>query len=305
MKAAFFLPEIALSNASLTEKTEGWTAEKIFAKIGVAVRHVAGPDETALDLAENACRKLFDECGVSPQEIDFLVLCTQSSEYRLPSTSCLLQNRLKIPVHSGALTIDHGCSGFVYGLAVAKGLIAGGMAKNVLLVTAETYSKYIPEDDLSLRSIFGDGASATLVDEEVAAKIGHFHFGTDGSGAEKLIVRDERLYMNGPEIFEFSLEIAPETMKSVLAKNKLTVDDIDLFVFHQANKYMLRTIQKVLELPEEKFYIDLRNTGNTVSGTIPIALCQLNEAGRLRPGMKVLLMGFGVGLSWGATVITI
>ena len=172
-------------------------------------------------------------------------------------------------------------------------------------MTAETYSKYIPDDDLSLRSIFGDGASATIIDEEVAAKIGHFHFGTDGGGAEKLIVRDERLSMDGPEIFAFSLGIAPETVKSVLAKNKLTVDDIDLFVFHQANKYMLRTIQKVLELPEEKFYIDLRNTGNTVSGTIPIALCQLNEAGRLRPGMKVLLMGFGVGLSWGATVITI
>jgi 3-oxoacyl-[acyl-carrier-protein] synthase-3 len=305
MKAAYFLPDIALSNTSLTEKAWGWTAEKIFAKIGVAERHVAGPDETALDLAEKACRRLFDGHGVSSGEIDFLVLCTQSSEYRLPSTSCLLQKRLSIPVDSGAITIDHGCSGFVYGLSVAKGLVAGGMARNVLLVTSETYSKYIDEHDLNLRSIFGDGASATLVDGELAAKIGNFHFGTDGGGAEKLIVRDGRLSMDGPEIFAFAMDIAPKTIESVLEKNNLTVGDIDLFVFHQANKYMLETIRKLLDLPEDKFYIHLETTGNTVSSTIPIALCQLNDAGRLRAGMRILLMGFGVGLSWGATVVTV
>ena len=203
------------------------------------------------------------------------------------------------------MSFDHGCSGFIYGLSLAKGLIAGGMAKKILLVTAETYTKYIAREDKSTRTIFGDGAAATLINEEIAAKIGAFSFGTDGSGAEKLIVRNGKLFMDGPEIFNFTLDIVPKTMQDVLSKNNLTRDDIDLYVFHQANKFMLDTIRKVNGLPRDKFYVNLETTGNTVSSTIPIALKQLDEVGRLRHGMKVMLMGFGVGLSWGATIITI
>ena len=144
-----------------------------------------------------------------------------------------------------------------------------------------------------------------LVDEGVAAKIGAFSFGTDGSGAEKLIVRDGKLFMDGPDIFNFTLDVVPKTMEDVLAKNNLAHSDIDLYVFHQANKFMLDTIRKVNGLPRDKFYVNLETTGNTVSSTIPIALKQLGDAGRLKPGMKVMLMGFGVGLSWGATVLEI
>ena len=179
------------------------------------------------------------------------------------------------------------------------------MAKKVLLVTAETYTKYIAPEDKSTRTIFGDGAAATLVDKDMAKKIGAFSFGTDGSGAEKLIVRNDRLFMDGPEIFNFTLDIVPKTMDDVLAKNGLTRDDIDVYVFHQANKFMLDTIRKVNGLPRDKFYINIATTGNTVSSTIPIALKQLETLGKLRSGMKVMLMGFGVGLSWGATVMTI
>ena len=181
----------------------------------------------------------------------------------------------------------------------------GGLASKVLLITAETYTKYIAAEDKSTRTIFGDGAAATLIDEEVASKIGAFSFGTDGSGAEKLIVRDNKLFMDGPEIFNFTLDIVPKTMADVLSKNNLTHDDIDLYVFHQANKFMLDTIRKANGLPRDKFYVNLETTGNTVSSTIPIALKQLDDAGRLKTGMKVMLMGFGVGLSWGATIITI
>ena len=173
------------------------------------------------------------------------------------------------------------------------------------MVTAESYTKYIAADDKSTRSIFGDGAAATLINEDDVTKIGAFSLGTDGSGAEKLIVRDGKLFMDGPEIFNFTLDVVPKTMDDVLAKNNMTHGDIDLYVFHQANKFMLDTIRKVNGLPREKFYVNLETTGNTVSSTIPIALKQLDEAGRLTPGMKVMLMGFGVGLSWGATVITI
>jgi 3-oxoacyl-[acyl-carrier-protein] synthase-3 len=203
------------------------------------------------------------------------------------------------------VAIDHGCSGYIYGLSIAKGLVTGGIAKNVLLVTAETYTKYIAPEDKSTRSIFGDGAAAILIDEDVANKIGAFSFGSDGSGAEKLIVRDGKLFMDGPDIFNFTLDVVPRTIEAVLKKNNITREDIDLYVFHQANKYMLDTIRKVNALPRDKFYVNLEGTGNTVSSTIPIALKQLDNAGKLRPGMKVMLLGFGVGLSWGGTVISV
>ena len=304
MEIAYWLPEKTLSNAALVEMYPEWTEEKTYAKTGIASRCIAH-EETALDLAEQAAIRLFAFSGEEPSDVDFVILCTQSSEYRLPSSACLLQDRLNIPTTAGAITIDHGCSGFIYGLSIAKGLIVGGMAKKVLLVTAETYTKYIAPDDKSTRSIFGDGAAATFIDEDVASRIGAFSFGTDGSGAEKLIARDGRLFMDGPDIFNFTLDIVPKTMEDVLSKNGISQDDIDFYVFHQANKFMLDTIRKVNCLPREKFYVNLEATGNTVSSTIPIALKQLNDARMLKPGMKVMLMGFGVGLSWGATIITI
>lgn len=305
MKLAYALASGVLTTEDLVREYPEWTAEKVIAKTGVVSRHVALNGETAIDLAERAAKKLFANCGAKAEDVDFLLLCTQSSEFRLPSSSCLLQHRLGIPTSAGALTFDHGCSGFVYGLSLAKGLVSGGMAKRVLLVTAETYTKYIAPEDRSTRTIFGDGASAALIDEEFASRIGAFSFGTDGSGAEKLIVRDGRLFMDGPDIFNFTLDVVPKTLDDVLAKNGLARQDIDLYVFHQANKFMLDTIRKVNGLPRDKFYVNLETMGNTVSSTIPIALKQLEDTGRLKPGMKVLLMGFGVGLSWGATVLTI
>ena len=304
MKIAYYLPEGTLDNRQLSSLYPEWTEDKIFAKTGISSRHVAGADEDALVLAERACRNLFDS-GIDPASVDFVLLCTQSSEYKLPSTSCLLHERLGLRKDAGTITFDHGCSGFIYGLSLAKGLIAGGMANKVLLVTAETYTKYISSEDKSTRTIFGDGAAAVLIDKEIAAKIGMFSFGTDGSGAEKLIVRDGILFMDGPEIFNFTLDVVPKTIEDVLAKNGLTRDDIDLYVFHQANKFMLDTIRKVNGLPRDKFYVNLETTGNTVSSTIPIALRQLEEVGKLNSGMKVMLVGFGVGLSWGATVVSV
>ena len=305
MKIAYELPRKILTNEELSNIYPDWTADKILAKTGSASRHIADDGETALDLAERVAKELFVADGIPPDVIDFLILCTQSAEYRLPSSVCLLQQRLGVPTNIGAVAFDHGCSGFIYGLSLAKGLISGGMANNILFVTAETYTKYIAAEDKSTRTIFGDGAAATLINEEDADGIGAFSFGTDGAGAEKLIVRDNKLFMDGPEIFNFTLEVVPKTMEDVLTKNGLTRDDIDLYVFHQANKFMLDTIRKVNGLPRDKFYVDLEDTGNTVSSTIPIALKKLSVAGNLRKGMKVMLMGFGVGLSWGATVITI
>lgn len=323
---SYYLPEKVVTNEELLQEFPEWSVDKVAKKVGVNSRHLAGVSETAGDMAEKAARNLFAEYGVSPEEIDFILLCTQSPDYFLPSTACILQNRLGIPTSAGALDYNLGCSGCVYGMAMAKGLIAGGIAKNVLLLTAETYNKYLHPSDKSNRSIFGDGAAACLISTEGMAEIGDFSLGTDGSGAEKLIVRtgaarygkptgksevddeghtryDDYLYMDGGGIFNFTLDAVPAMMKDILAKNSLTNDGVDYYVFHQANKFMLNTIRKVCVLPKDKFYVNLEETGNTVSSTVLIAMKQCLDAGTIHKGMKVMVSGFGVGLSWGGTIL--
>lgn len=163
---SYYLPEKTESTEELVREFPEWSAEKVAKKVGVHSRHLASKNETAGDLAEQAARKLFAEYAITPQEIDFVMLCTQSSDYFLPSTACVLQHRLGIPTTAGAFDYNLGCSGCIYGLALAKGLIAAGIARNVLLLTAETYSKYLHPTDKSNRSIFGDGAAACLVSTE-------------------------------------------------------------------------------------------------------------------------------------------
>lgn len=323
---SYYLPEKIVTNEDLIEEFPEWSVDKIAKKVGVYSRHIAGENETAGDMAEKAALKLFDEYKISPNEIDFVLLCTQSPDYFLPSTACILQNRLGIPMTAGALDYNLGCSGCVYGLAMAKGLIAGGIAKNILLLTAETYNKYLHPSDKSNRSIFGDGAAACLISTEGFAKIGEFSLGTDGSGAENLILEtgaarkkevtgkntvdedghqkyDDYLYMNGSAIFNFTLDAVPAMLKKILEKNHLEKEQIDYFVFHQANKFMLNTIRKVCVLPKEKFYVNLEETGNTVSSTVLIGLKQCLDTGTINKNMRVMVSGFGVGLSWGGTVL--
>lgn len=323
---SYYLPEKVMTNEELVQEFPEWSVDKVAKKVGVYSRHLAAEDETAGDMAEKAARKLFEEYGVSPKDIDFVLLCTQSSDYFLPSTACILQDRLGIPTSAGALDYNLGCSGCIYGLAMAKGLIAGGIAKNVLLLTAETYNKYLHPSDKSNRSIFGDGAAACLISTEGIAEIGDFCLGTDGSGAKHLIVetgaarhkaatgkemmdddghvrREDYLYMDGSAIFNFTLDAVPAMMKEVLKKNKMEKDDVDYYVFHQANKFMLNTIRKVCVLPKDKFYVNLETTGNTVSSTVMIGLKQCLDEGTIHDGMRVMVAGFGVGLSWGGTVL--
>ena len=325
---SYYLPERVMTNEELVKEFPEWSVDKVAKKVGVSSRHLAAEGETAGDMAEKAALKLFEEYHLSPKEIDFVMLCTQSPDYFLPSTACILQHRLGIPTSAGALDYNLGCSGCVYGLALAKGLIEAGIARNVLVLTAETYNKYLHPSDKSNRSIFGDAAAACLVSTEGFAEIGEFSLGTDGSGAEKLIVKtgaarcrqatgqsdvddeghmrfDDFLYMDGGGIFNFTLEAVPAMMKDICAKNSISADDVDYYVFHQANKFMLNTIRKVCILPKEKFYVNLEETGNTVSSTVMIGLKQCMEAGTIHAGMNVMISGFGVGLSWGGTLLRI
>ena len=309
----YYLPEKVVTNEELLKEFPEWSVDKVAAKVGIDSRHVADENETAGDLAEKAARKLFEEHNIDPKSIDFLLLCTQSSDHFLPSTACILQDRLGIPTTAGAFDYNLGCSGCVYGMAVAKGLIAGGIAKNVLLLTAETYNKYLHPSDKSNRSIFGDAAAACLISTEGIAEIGEMSLGTDGSGAKHLIVetgaarhkaatgkqttdddghirRDDYLYMDGSAIFNFTLDAVPAMMKDILAKNEMVKENIDYYVFHQANKFMLNTIRKVCVLPKDKFYVNLNETGNTVSSTVMIGLKQCLDAGTITPGMKVMVL---------------
>ena len=323
---SYYLPERVVTNEELVAEFPEWSIDKVAKKVGVYSRHIAAENETAGDMAEKAAKRLFEEYDVDPKQIDFVLLCTQSPDYFLPSTSCLLQDRLGIPTSAGALDFNLGCSGCIYGMALASGLIAGGIARNVLLLTAETYNKHIHPSDKSNRSIFGDGAAACLISTDGFAQIGNFALGTDGSGAENLIVQtgafrqksktnkvstdedghqkyDDYLYMNGTAIFNFTLDAVPAMMTEILAKNQISKEEVAYYIFHQANQFMLNTIRKVCALPSEKFYINLTETGNTVSSTVLIGLRQCLDNCTIKKGMNVMVTGFGVGLSWGGTIL--
>jgi 3-oxoacyl-[acyl-carrier-protein] synthase III len=316
----YALPEMVLGNEELAALAPGWTAAKIEEKTGIVERRIAAPNEFASDLAERAGRKLLERIGQDPVGIDFLLYCTQSPDYLLPTTACLLQARLGLPTSAGALDFNLGCSGFVYGLSLAKGLIESGQAKRVLLLCADTYSRYLASGDISVRSLFGDGGAACLVERgpDDAPSMGPFVFGTDGTGAEQLIVRpggfrgsseapppgSPCLKMDGPEIFAFASRTVPKLVERLLAERGWSRDDVDLWIPHQASRFLLDHLRQKLKIPADKFIVDMRDCGNTVSCTIPIALERARLAGRVRPGSRVAILGFGVGLSWAGGLLT-
>ena len=305
----------------LMESHPEWHVPELVEKTGIRTRYLAGEHETASDLAVAACQKLFDQHGISPESIDFLLFCTQTPDYPLPTTACLIQDRLGLRVGCGALDFNLGCSGFVYGLSLAEGLIASGQAKRILLVTAETYSKYIEADDRSLRPIFSDAAAATLIDAvEQPALIG-FEFGTDGKGADTLIVNEggsrcskdaiqprrrkrwgSRLYMDGPSLMDFTVVAIPQLIRNMLAKSHLKLDQVEHLLMHQATRKMLELLQQALAVDDERLPIRLLDRGNTVSSTLPILIDDLRKEGRLLPGSKQILIGFGVGWSWAGCI---
>jgi 3-oxoacyl-[acyl-carrier-protein] synthase-3 len=314
---AVHLPAHVETNEMLQQQHPSWDLERIAEKTGIRQRHIAGPRETSSDLAVAAAEKLFADHGVSPEQIDFVLLCTQTPDYPLPTTSCLMQDRLGLPTRCGALDFNLGCSGYVYGLALADGLIQSGVAKNILLLTAETYSKYIDADDRSLRTIFGDGAAATMVTAADSRSMWGFQFGSDGSGGDMLLVSDggarhaddaikprhrkrwgSRLYMDGPSLINFTVEAVPRLVNEILGANQLSDADIDKYLMHQATWKMLDQLRSRMEVSEARLPIELADVGNTVSCTLPILVDGLRKQGQLSEKSINMLIGFGVGLSW-------
>ena len=317
----YYLPERTLSNEELIREFPDWSVQKIADKTGIDSRHVSGPAECSSDLAAAAAERLF-ETGVDRASVDYLLFCTQSPDYFLPTTACLLQTRLGIPTSAGALDFNLGCSGYLYGLGLAKGLVETGQASKVLLLTGETYTKMLAREDRSVRTVFGDGGSATVVEAvettpDSLPALGPFVYGTDGRGAGNLIVEygafrkpmdsegapaRPTLFMDGGEIFAFTLSTVPKAVTALMNKAGLGPDAVDLYVFHQANRHMLDYLRKKAAIPEEKFLVHLSDCGNTVSATIPITLREAQLAGRLQRGAVLALVGFGVGYSWSAAI---
>ncbi|MDO9580204.1 MAG: ketoacyl-ACP synthase III [Bacteroidales bacterium] len=323
---SYFLPEGIVTNEEIVADFPEWTVEKIISKIGIAKRHKVGKNETASDLAVHAAEKLISDYAIDKSTIDYIILVTQSPDYILPTTACIIQDRLGLPTSIGAIDVNQGCSGFIIGISLAKGLIVGEMAKNVLLLTAETYSKHIHPKDKGNRTIFGDAAAATLISTDGFAEIKNFSFGTDGRGAENLIVRtggqrfkkslndltfdesgnpesSDYLFMDGSAIVNYTLDYFPPLFFDTLLKNNLEQKDVDLFVFHQANKFIMELLRKKLKIEEEKYYRYFEDIGNTVSSTIPIALKEAIKDGTLTGEKIVLLAAPGLGYSWGGAIL--
>lgn len=326
---SYYLPEKIYSNEDFfSDFPDARQGIDNLLKIGVRNRHIVATNQTASDLAVEATHKLFNEHSLKPEDIDFLLFCAQEFDYYTPTTACVIQERLKLPKTCGALDYNLGCSGYVYGLSLAKGLIESSGMKNVLLLTSSTLTKTFHPGDKSSRFVFGDGAAATLISSREEKGIGSFIFGTDGSGMNRIIVKDggarnpitekskqdvtdeygnttndSTFYMNGTAVFSFGLKTVPALITDLLAKEQKRAEEVDLFIFHQANLFLVDAIRKKIGLPAEKVFNFMENTGNTVSSTIPIALAEAIKAGKAKRGDKVVVCGFGVGLSWAATLV--
>ena len=324
----YYLPAHVISNAELAEKHPQWQMDQVVLRSGVKNRHWAKTSETALDLAEVACKKLAARTGFDLNNASAILFCTQSPDHIMPPNACLLQSRLGLPNTIAAFDYTLACSGFIYGLYLAKALVQSGAAEHVLLVTAETYSKWLHPDDRGPATLFGDGAAATLVSVGESA-IGSFLLGTDGDSASCFMIpaggarlprsaetaqpfKDhndnirsaEHLYMNGIAVLDFVKEKIPVLVKGLLEQEKLTIRDLDLVVFHQASQVTLDYLYGSLHIPKEKRFFNISDIGNTVSASIPIGLRVAELQGKLKPGMRVMLVGFGVGMSWGGCILT-
>jgi len=323
----YFPKEIYSNEDFFREFPELIQQKKSLAKIGVEKRHIIDEDETSLNLAVNAAQKLFKEHPVKPNEIDFIVFCSLEFDYTLPSTAAVFQDKLGLSKKVGAIDIVSSCTGFVHSLSVAKGLIESSGFKNVLMLFPSSLTKEFHPKDYNSKFIFGDGATAVLMQGQEKKSIGNFVFGTDGSRKDYIIIKDGRgrnplnknsftenineygnitcnanFFMNGTGVFLFGIKTIPSLIEDILTKNNTSKDEIDYFVLHQANEFLLESIRKKADIPKEKFIVHLKDTGNTVASTIPLALNSLQKNKQLK-NKTVLIAAFGTGLTWGGTIV--
>ena len=323
----YYLPENIVTNEDLQKENPKWNLEKVAEKSGVYQRHIAGDKETAYDLSIKACEKLFR--SYDKHNIDGIIYCTQSPDYIIPSNSFLLHNYFGLKENVFAYDFNHACTGYIYGLAMANAFVKAGMAEEILLVNADTYSKYINPKDRSTRVLFGDGAAVTVVKavneqtgiidiklESYGAGYDKFWIPAGGlrspkSGETSIEIENDRgdirtqndIEMDGFGVWSFINSVVPKQIDRILKKNNLEKIDIDQFIFHQASKMTIESIMRLMKLNEDKIYINIRNTGNTVSASIPIAIKDAIDIGKIETGSTLILSGFGVGLSYGTILM--
>ena len=310
---AYHLPERVVTNYDLVQLYPHWNAETLFRKTGIQQRHLVADGETSLDLAEVAASKLLAETGVRSADVDALLFCTQTADYFLPASACVLHDRLRLSQHCAAFDINLGCSGFPYGLWLARSLVESGSAKVVLLLNADTLSRECQEGDQVTVPIFGDGAGATLIchsSESALAELGPTLTGTDGRGWRHLKIEGggsrcpslpRAIEMNGAEVFSFTLTAVEEAINQHLRSVGQTLEDVNCLLMHQANGFILETLRRRMNLPPTRCPIDIAETGNTASASLPVLFRRCLDRGELKRGDQVVLAGYGVGFSWGVT----
>ena len=323
----YYLPDNIVTNDDLQKENPDWNLEKVVEKSGVYQRHIAGKNETAYDLSVKVCDKLFQ--SNDKNDIDGIIYCTQSPDYIMPSNSFLLHNYLNLKDKVFAFDFNHACTGYIYGLAMADAFFKAGMAKEILVVNADTYSKYINRKDRSTRVLFGDGAATTIVKESNKKKgIIDIELGSFGSGYNKfwipagglrspksdstsVEIEDDRgnkrtqndIEMDGFGVWSFINSVVPKQVDRLLKRNNVTKADIDQYIFHQASLMTLESIMRLMKLNKEQVFINIQNIGNTVSASIPIAIRDAIDQGGIDNGSTLIISGFGVGLSYGAILM--
>ena len=312
-----YVPEKILTSADLARQlniSEEW----ITSRVGIRERHIAA-GQTVSELGAIAAERAMSDAGISPDDVDLLILATQTPDRPVPSASCILQDRLGLS-KAAAFDINAACSGFVYALAVGSQFIASGAYRNILVVGADIVSPIVDWSDAQICILMGDGAGAAVLQPTEPDKgILAWKLGADGGGKDSITVLaggsqipisheaiDEKLHLTkmiGPEVFLFALRKVPAVTVQVLEMAQLSMKDVSLFVPHQANSHIIEAAARVMELPPEKVMMNLDRYGNTVAATIPIALYEARESGRIKPDDIVVLTGFGAGLTWGSIVI--
>lgn len=328
---AYYLPENTLTNEQLHAAYPSWNVHQVAERVGVLSRHIALPEETAFQLAVKACHALFAKHPALKASVDGIIFCTQTPDYIMPSNSSLLHDALELGENLLAFDINIACSGFPYALGIARGLLMSKAVENILIINADTYSKHINEGDRSTRMLFGDGAAVSWITQkgsQTSGEVVDIRFATSGKLHQKFIIpaggcrlpktqetsmprQDEsgnfraldNIYMEGLSILSFVKTKVVDQIRSLCQAQHITIDQIDLFVFHQASKLALDTLQKLLGIEAERMFTNLENIGNTVSASIPIALKDALDSHRIQSGKRVLISGFGVGLSWSSALL--
>ncbi|TIH18019.1 ketoacyl-ACP synthase III [Marinifilum sp. JC120] len=312
---SYYLPEKTIDCLELEKQHPDWDIANTITKTGVHKIHHAASDERTVEMAVRAAKNLLAETKCVP---DTIIVCTQTPDTLLPQCSSQLQHMLGLPNSTMCLDINLGCSGYTHGLATAYSYLSSGISKKILFITVDNYSKVVDPENKKVFLLFSDASSATLLSETENRPV--FRFGTDGSRSQAIAcknsgvsvvtgenkdssIKKPSFEMDGYGVFLFTLGTIPNEIQQLMNDAGASIEDIDLFVLHQASRYVLESIQKKLGIPEDKLIIDLEEVGNTTSSSIPIALKRAETAGKLKRGDKILLFGFGIGLSWGGAIL--